>query len=108
VTPSASAILTGVIWLGAFAVIADDMDWLGVLAGSRPMRFLDAWIGPVWRRIYRWTGAQALDRRLARRDALRDVAMFTDLAERLDGVGLATSADRCRAAAAAAAVRARD
>jgi hypothetical protein len=102
---AASWIAGGVIWLVAFVVLADDMGWLDTIAGSRTMRFLDARIGPVWRLIYKWTGAAALDRKLARRDALRDVAMFSDLAERLDGAGLGASADRCRDAATTAAAR---
>ncbi len=80
-------IVSGAIWLVALIVYADEL------------RFLDRWVGPVWRLVYKWTGAQALDRRLARRAARRDVAMFTDLAARLDSAGLTASADKCRDAA---------
>jgi hypothetical protein len=70
-----------------------------------PFVTLDRWLADIWQGIYRGTGAQALDRKLVRRTALRDMAVFGDLAERLDGAGLGASADRCRDAAATAAAR---
>jgi len=44
-------------------------DLLERAAASRPMMFLDRWIGPVWRLVYRWAGAEAADSALARRGA---------------------------------------
>jgi len=103
VTPSASAVLTGALLVG---------DVLLVIAAKtidrKPFRALDRTLTDIWQGIYRATGAQALDRRLARRAGRRDMAMFADLAERLEGAGLAASANRCRAAAANAAARAGD
>lgn len=93
---------------------------LGIIAGDvalvlacrfvkrEPSITLDRWLADIWQGIYRGTGAQALDRKLARLTALRDVAMFGGLAERLDGAGLGASADRCRDAAATAAARVGD
>lgn len=65
-----------------------------------PFITLDRWLAAAWAVIYRWTGAAALDRRINRRKARQDAALFADLAGRLDAAGLATAAARCRDAAA--------
>lgn len=81
---------------------------LGIIAGDlalvlacrfverEPFITLDRWLAATWAVIYRWTGAAALDRRINRRSARRDAAMFAGMAETLERGGLTAQAQRLR------------
>ena len=98
--------VSGLWTVFAFSAAAD-RGWLDGVIDSRVMAFLDRWIGPIWRFVYRRTGAEALDRRLAplldrisskrrHRDALR----WAGLSANLEAAGLHDAAETAADAAA--------
>lgn len=83
----------------AFSAAAD-RGWLDGVIDSRVMAFLDRWIGPIWRFVYRRTGAEALDRRLApffdrlgRKERLHDAMRMASLSTDLEAAGLHDAAE---------------